>query len=315
MTSHTVLIPLDGSELAERALGFAETIARVTGCSLTLVSVLRPEDTGPLGLSPDDRRRVHRRASSALRSYLETVAGPLRAHGMTVSCKVLTGNAAHRILSYARTLHADAIVMSTHGRGGLKRLFLGSVADKVIRQADRPVLISGKLRRLGGRTGIKLERLLVPLDGSSMAEAALAPAMALAEAAGASLTLVRVEPWRLTALAPGYEIPPTPPEFDESMEQEAASYLAGIRDRIAAKVRTNTFFFRGEPNAQIISCAEREDADLIVMSSHGRGGLTRAVLGSTADRVIRSGLPVLLVPATSRRRRKTAPAASAVRPN
>jgi nucleotide-binding universal stress UspA family protein len=144
------------------------------------------------------------------------------------------------------------------------------------------------------RRTLTLARVLVPLDGSPLAEAALHPAAELAALAGALLVLVRVEPW-LT------ERPASPAQLPEfaAMEEEAAAaagnYLDGVRACVPEGVQTETVVLRGQPAVTLADFALHERIDLVVMTTHGRGGLRRLVLGSTADRLVRAGVPSLLI--------------------
>jgi nucleotide-binding universal stress UspA family protein len=160
---------------------------------------------------------------------------------------------------------------------------------------------------------VALRRLMVPLDGSALAEAALPVAAYLAQAAGAKLLLVRAEPWLASHMG----------EFEyagyvtdiERLEAEVAaramSYLALVQEQLPPGLGVETAVHRGYIVDALLDCAERGDIDLIAMSTHGRGGLRRLVLGSTADRFVRAGLPTLLVPPADHDAARTGLAAEA----
>jgi nucleotide-binding universal stress UspA family protein len=136
---------------------------------------------------------------------------------------------------------------------------------------------------------------MVPLDGSDLAEAALPLARELAMAVGARVMLVRVEPF-IGLRTGAYAVPAADVAYMEAAAATAAeAYLQEVRGQLSEEVRTDTLLVRGAPAPELVAFAQREHADLVVMATHGRGGLRRLVLGSTADRMVRSGVPTLLV--------------------
>jgi nucleotide-binding universal stress UspA family protein len=191
--------------------------------------------------------------------------------------------------------------MSTHGRGGLGRLVFGSVADKVMRAATVPVVL---VRDDGKRSPNGLRNLLVPLDGSELAEAMLPLAVEMARDSGAALHLIRVvEPFwtgQYVAYAPEavYLSSEQIAELEAEAQAEARTYLddtaTGLRSqdiRVVWEVRV------GKPADEIVRAAQTTDADLILMSSHGRGGLRRWAFGSVANEVLHRGIvPVMIMP-------------------
>jgi nucleotide-binding universal stress UspA family protein len=223
-------------------------------------------------------------------------------HGVTAFSEVGFGDPAEEILIAASLPETAAIVIATHGRGGLKRLMLGSVADRVMRESACPVLIVSprgySAAAADTASGVALGHLLVPLDGSALAEAALPEAVRLAEATGADVTLVRVEQW-LTATVAGEGYASNLPQFEDEIAQAAYRYLDQVRAGLPCTITTDRTVLRGTPAECLIAFVEQKRADLIVMTTHGRGGVRRLVLGSVADRLARSGLPVLLVPASA----------------
>jgi nucleotide-binding universal stress UspA family protein len=141
---------------------------------------------------------------------------------------------------------------------------------------------------------VTLRRIVVPLDGSELAETALSPAAALAAATGAMLSLVRVQPL-LSATAAIYGYTPGLDRMDADAAAACEDYLAQIKRRLSAGGRVETIVLRGSPASMLESFALTEDVDLVVMTTHGAGGLRRLVLGSTADRLVRAGAPTLLI--------------------
>jgi nucleotide-binding universal stress UspA family protein len=282
MARSTVLVPLDGSPLAEAALPYSEAVAAATNAPLCLVGVVPSEaktpTTAPAVAPLEARSPLELAELAAMEDYLEITATTLRARGLLVATMLKVGQPADQILVAAAEEDAGMVVMATHGRAGVGRLLEGSVADALLRKSTRPTL----LVRPNGHTGPPrprtLRQLLVPLDGSALAETALAPAVHLATA-DTTLLLVRVES-----------------HDSEDAALAARRYLGTVQRRLPQHVHTATVVLVGAAADALPAFAQGEAVDLIVMSTHGRGGLGRAVLGSTADQIVRSGMPVLVVP-------------------
>lgn len=297
MTWATILVPLDGSPLAEAALPYADAIARATGAPLRLLTVLDAEADTLAGRPAAVRTHLEQATQAGTEQYLELTATMLRAWGRTVTTVIRTGRPAAEILAAAAEDEVALIVMATHGRGGVQRLIIGSVADQVLRQGTRPTLLVGSAEPPGTPQPRELRRILLPLDGSALGAAALPLAIELAQAAGATLTLLRVEPWHTTLVAPA-DLPGSALDLarlDTAAEEAAQAYLDSVCDRLPDTVHAETVVLRGPAATTLVDYVQRERVDLVVMSTHGRGGLRRLVMGSTADRLVRSHLPVLLV--------------------
>jgi len=292
-----LLVPLDGSEVAEAALPYAEALARVLGGSLHLLAVVEREPGGPFALAPEIRDQLAQGQIQGMTEYLATVARELGGRGVvagTETVETIEGHATEEILAAADRIAAGMVVMATHGRGGLQRLVLGSVADKVMRTAHQPTLLISAREDARVRQGIQLRRIAVPLDGSPLAEAALAPAATLAAAAGARLVLLRVQSLPVTAtMADGYV--PDLSAVEAELERQAQQYLAEMQGHLPAGVAADIAVLRGVPTATLADYLEENAVDLVVMTTHGRGGVRRLAMGSTADRLVRLGLPVLLI--------------------
>jgi nucleotide-binding universal stress UspA family protein len=277
-----ILLPLDGSRRSERALPYAAGLAKVFGSELALLH----DET--IGLRGDDVP-----ASADALGRITDLVHALQNMGLLVWSGVVHGPAAEAILRAADDAQADLIVMSTHGRSGLGRWLYGSVADEVFRRTTLPiVLISAACERRW-----KIEgpfRLLVPLDGSPFAEAALGLAGEVADVLGAELVLLRVvEP------ADGFAALETShlPAHSQRELDEAQAYLESAASSPGMAGRTITrHIVAGDPAAKIAAVARGEDVDLIVMATHGSGGLTRLTMGSVATSVLhRAATPMLLV--------------------
>lgn len=291
-----ILVPLDGSSAAEAALPYAEAVATAMGASLRLFGVVEPEDTGRPIWSVEVGERADREQAqhAALLQTLTDVAAALRERGFVAEVTVARGDPADEIVAAADERMAAMVVMATHGRGGIDRLLVGSVADKVMRMCTRPVLLVRPPAAAERAPAPALRRLMVPLDGSPLAESALPLAAELAAAAGATLTLVRVEPFTTVGATPT-AAPIDVAGIEEARAAAAESYLGEVHQRLPAGLRVERRVLRGVPSETLIRFAQQENVDLVVMSTHGRGGLRRLVLGSTADRLVRAGVPTLLV--------------------
>jgi nucleotide-binding universal stress UspA family protein len=293
MEIKTMLVPLDGSQTAEAALPYATAIAGATGAALHLFAVVARKGDGNAM-----RQYLRRTGHKAMTVYLDSTAGPLRAQGFTVSTTVAAGNPADEIAAAAEDTPDTIIVMATHGRGELDRWLIGSVADKVMRIATRPTLLVRPAAAGPSRREVTVRRIMVPLDGSDVAETALVAAATLAAATGARLALVRVVPW-ISATAALYGHVPDVDRMNADLVTAAEDYLAGVKRRLPVGPRAEIIVLRGAPGPMLESFALHEDVDLVVMTTHGAGGLRRLVLGSTADRLVRAGAPALLIRAAT----------------
>lgn len=283
-----ILVPLDGSERAERALPLAISVARATQASVTLARVIQTSAWGGprLGdlIAPQVITEILEDEAREARRYLDGVAERLRARQIaTVSTVIEHGEPGAALLETERAAGTDLVVMATHGRTGLGRAAVGSVADHILRKGMAPVLL---VRAAGEqREAVSFAHALIPLDGSTIAEEALTAIPALAGALIGRLTLVQV----------------VDPEALAGETEEAQCYLSEVRGRLTrslhgAVAEIATVVLYGEAPEQIVSCAAGAGCDLIVMATHGRGGLSRVAFGSTADAVLRAAeMPILLV--------------------
>jgi nucleotide-binding universal stress UspA family protein len=289
-----VIIPLDGSPLAEQALPLGASIARRMSLEILLVRVIPQAEvvmvyqTGGGAVVPHDESHWERAGAE---QYLRAVASRLEELDIAVTCSVSEGNPAVAIAQVANETEPEYIVMSTRGRTGLSRLALGSVADQLLRQAEAPIIVL-RPREVEPVERLELppvERLLIPLDGSEKAERVLPHAKVFARAFGAHIYLMRTLS-RYEAEA----------DLNEATG-EARAYLR----RVATELRDAGFqvYFKVRNEADCEPCevailqfASAVRADLIAMTTRGRGGLARALLGSVTDHVLRNGvLPVMIV--------------------
>ena len=295
----TVLVPLDGSHIAEAALPYAEAIADAMGASIVLLSVADTEPFRMVMFRDDatEREALENGLRAPLSRYLESTAQTLRDRGISVSTSVKMGDPAGTILASADESDAALIVMATHGRGGAARWLLGSVADKVMRLGVRPTLLVRAPESDAKPGTVKLRQLMLPLDGSPLSESVFSLARDLAVAARASITLVQVVPW-LSAVMEPYDPSTYTPNLDETdaaVVAAAEDYLAGLAERLPASVQSYVYVLRGPTSLALQEFAQSEGIDLVVMATRGWGGVRRAVVGSKAERLVRSGVPSLLV--------------------
>ena len=296
MSEYKILIPLDGSRPAEHALAFLPALAYLGQLDVTLVSVVDfPEDLLE-SVVTEEQEREH----NLLATYLREIAGDLEKHlGATVHCKIMRGTASTLILEQAKVVSPDLLVISTHGRSGIARWQRGAVADKVIRGASCSTLVVGprameKGQWLEAGAVPPFKQILVPLDGSEAAEHALGTAREFAGLYASRLHLIRVMPY--VPLSSGFWDPPA--TLMDDILQGGREYLAGVSERVGKAGEVATAVTMGSPSNEIDRYVREHDIDLVVMTSHGRGGLARAALGSVTDRIIGAGPPVLVVRST-----------------
>jgi nucleotide-binding universal stress UspA family protein len=271
------------------------------GTEIVLLTVIPVADalSGPGGdvLVPADEASAAQ--GDEARTRLEIVAEGLRAAGHAVLSEVVVGDPADRIVQTAAALDAFMIVMASHGRGAVGRLLRGSVADRVGREATVPVLVVRAGETTPGPVGIT--RLVVPLDGSPLAEGALAVATAISKRLGAPLFLVRaVNPVELMPPAVGFgEVIPAEiyDETQEELEKSARDYLEATAGRLRDEgYPVATHVLVGPPGGAIIAATHL--GDVVVLVSHERSGVMRWLLGSVAEQLVREDdSPVILVPA------------------
>jgi nucleotide-binding universal stress UspA family protein len=283
----TILVPLDGSDLAARAVPFAATLAARGKSSLLLLRAVNtlaaPTESAGQALVDEAQQA------------LDATAAALAADGLAVTTRVVDRQAESAILEATADENVALIVMSTHGRGGLGRFIYGSVADTVLRHAPVPVLTVPPHGLSKWPTDGRV-KILVPLDGSDLSRQAVGPACELADALGGSLLLGSVVTFPSYSMyAEGYVF--VDPDPGSGMLADTRQYL----EAVAAGLRTESRPVEvcatyGSPYFGITSMAREAGVGLIVMASHGRGGMSRALLGSVATATLRqSDVPIVLV--------------------
>ena len=296
MTKTTILVPLDGSVFSESSIPAAMTMARRLGADIELISVF--EDASVLAEARDTGQEF----KAWLRESLEELATRIRdVSEIPVATTIVDGLPSERLVEYAKRSSVEMIVMATHGRGPVSRAWLGSVADYVLRHVDVPVLLVRADER-GEVTKVQewtFNHVLVALDGSDRAEHALDWAVDLAMPGKTTITLFRaVEP------PMPFASPYLPQAVDDTQaaleagHDAAVDYLSQLGDRLGAQGhQVETQAIVGvHPAPALVDYAHKHPIDLIAIGTHGRRGLRRLVLGSVADKVLRSAnVPILLV--------------------
>ncbi len=298
-----ILVPLDGSELSERVLPYARPFAEALKVPVELLQVIDPAIIE--SLSDPERGRyidiVEADMKSSVQSYLGQVAssfgGPL-----TVTCSLELGNPAEVIVDRGSADPGILIAMSTRGRSGIQRWVLGSVADKVLHStASDMLLVRGEGQgRSSGEAALKT--VIVPLDGSHLAEKALPRAAELARNMKLEILLLRAYSLPTSIYFSGEEYGPDLSQLTEQIREEAQSYLeAKVQELHSEGLESvSSVLLQGEGAAEIIDTAQKTADNLVAMCTHGRSGLSRWVLGSVTERVIlHSGDPVLVVRASA----------------
>ncbi len=297
--SHRIIVPLDRSSFAEEALPIAVEIARNKGSALDLVMVHRP--LLPL-VGSDDGIGAVLELDARIRADDETYLIGVAKRTATLSGRpatpvALDGPPAPTLIAYTEAHQPDAIVMSTHGRGGVNRLVLGSTADRLIRHLHVPILL---VHPGQGATMVSRDPklVLIPLDGSALAESAIDRAFDVFLPGDVVVRLVQVllpMDGRLAPFAP--EASPAVMAGAEQQLLRANRYVHAV----ATRLRERGINASGEvlvdpsPAKAILRQVEEHDCDLIALATRGSGGIERALLGSVADKVIRGAtVPVLV---------------------
>jgi nucleotide-binding universal stress UspA family protein len=295
----TILVPVDFSDCSTAALEHAAWLAGKLGAAIHVLHCW--EMPSILGGAAEHAYR------GAMEGFADTSLAALAAkmHLQGIEAETFSvelGAPAKTIVEIARKAHHDLIVMGTHGRTGLDRAWLGSVAEKVVRCAPCPVL------SLHGATGVRpVRKVLVPVDYSDGSARALQYATGLAERLGAALEVVHV--WDRPSYVSTEVLVRTHADRPRSLgdlirdnaEAEMAAFLANhLRHNEGTTVLPPHYLASGEPAATLVAELERGKHDLVVIGTHGRTGLKHLLLGSVADKLIRfSPVPVLTVPSPS----------------
>jgi nucleotide-binding universal stress UspA family protein len=283
-----ILVPLDGSKIAEQAFPFVAELATAFGSEVICAGICEPEES---------------EYGHVCQVYINSQAELLKNKmGTTAKMKpvVLSGRAADEILNYAKNNNVSLVVMTSHGRSGIKPWSLGSTVDKVLHKVDAPLLIIKATEKAAasGKTGL-FSKILAPLDGSKAGESALPYAIELMKKLNAEVVLFEV-------LATGKHVHTIGglnyvnfQDLDmNSTKVTAEEYLSKLSGKFEESKASAKFDIRmGDPAEEIIKYAREKKASLITLSSHGHSGIERWAYGSVTYKVLQTtDKSVLLVP-------------------
>jgi nucleotide-binding universal stress UspA family protein len=286
-----VLVPLDGSSLAEQILPYARLLAEAYGIPVELLRVEDPDIRPPFWPAPPRRE------------YLEAAAAKYFPHSQRIERIEQVGKPAEVIVDRTKTDPTCLIAMATHGLSGIRRWLLGSVASKIVQSAKNPLLLvrptEGLLSAEHPVDEIQIKTVIVPLDGSSLAERILPHVVSLARKLNPEVNLSRVYtiPPELYVVGDGLYIDALTRQRD-AIKKEVDDYLRDKSQslRAAGADRVIAVAMQGDPGVEVVDLARRTPNCLVAMSTHGRSGVGRWVLGSVAEKVIHySRDPVYLV--------------------
>lgn len=298
-----ILVPLDGSKVADAVIPYVREIADSLKSHVELLGVLEPVLAGVHDYVDS---KYHVSVEDALRKQteegLKAASAYFNGTPGKVTTKIVSGIAAEKIVEEANGEQSTLIAMATHGRSGIGRWAMGSVADKVLHTTTNPMLVvRGSEDKPMAASG-HFKNIIVPLDGSPVAEQALNTAAALAVPMKLKVTLVRVTP----PAASYYQYAEIPSvnfgQFAEQVDKEALAYLDTAQQKLKRDgvSQIEKLLLHGNPAGVIIDEAKKMPGSLVIMTTHGLSGVKRAILGSVADKVVtESDRPVLMVRAQS----------------
>lgn len=280
-----ILVPLDGSPLAEQILPYVRSLAVTYNIPVELLWVNDVE----LAQWPPRSGKEYLRQTTA--KYLSAVK--------RIDSIEANGKPAEEIVRRAAAEPGCLIAMATHGMSGMRRWLIGSVASKVAQMAQNPLLLVRPIENADLAAVIELKTIFVPLDGSGLAEKALTHAVALAKGLKLAVQLLRVYALPSDAyIVTDGVIAQGAAQFREAMQKEAESYLEGKVETLRAEGLDDVIgtAIEGDAASEIIDLAANTANSLVAMSTHGRSGMGRWLLGSVAEKIIQnSHAPVLLI--------------------
>ena len=292
-----ILVPLDGSPMAEQGLATAARLARATGSALHLVHVHVAASPDPISIEgmPVIDEGLHSLAAEHERVYLERAAATVAGESLAPIITRLEGPVVQTLTSFARDIQSGLIVMTTHGRSGFAHLWLGSVAEALVRVSGTPLLLL-RPDAEGVVAARPFQRVLVPLDGSPLAEEILPHAATLAGLDGGTVTALRIVD---TLLAPASMPFHERFHMDEATlareRAQAELYLQGVAANLAPTPVQAMVQVAEQPARAILETSTAIGADLIAVTTHGRSAATRIPLSSVTDKVLRGAAQPLLI--------------------
>ncbi len=295
-----ILVPLDGSRMAESALPAAAFLAEMLHARVTLMHVVEKDPPSEVHGQP------HLNSAQKAAAYLDDISRQAFPQELQVDCHVHTAeveDVAQSIVEHADELGHDLVIMCSHGRGKALHLFLGSIAQKVIAGDSRPVLITHPDEE-GEPVAFSCRNILVPLDGDPEHAQSLPVSEELARACKAALHLAMVVP-HVTDLSgdmtvTGRMLPGTTSRLLDMARQDAEAYSAALVEELRTRgLAASAYVLRGDPANIIVEAASRAPIDLIVLSTHGKSGMEAFWAGSVTNKICsQSKVPLLLIPVT-----------------
>lgn len=293
-----IMLPVDGSHFSELALPLAVQLAKQTNARLHIVRVHVPSVPTAEAVVSDNYDELVRDWE---RDALSVALDRATASGLNATSELLEGPVVAALQRYIEAASIDLVVMTTHGRSGIRRAVMGSVAEQCVRKTEIPILLIHPRSEQDSvaHDVTSMQRILVPLDGSEESEAVLPHVVALARLANAELVLARI------AAAP-FDIavtigPEALHDYLQRMREEADEYLAAVQQTMPADLKvTCTSVSADRAPEGIMQAAVEQGADMIAMATHGRSGWARIAVGSVAETVLhKSTTPVLLIKGTT----------------
>ena len=293
-----MLIPLDGSKTAENVLPYGRILARTFQIPVEIMEVL---DIAGMAshVAAEKARRLDTVVTEGERSseqYLKKIASSFS--GVNVGCTVERGRPEDVIVEKAAADKTTLIAMATHGRSGMSRWLLGSIAEKVLRAATNPLLLVRASEEALTEGEAVLRSIIVPLDGSELAESVLPTAVKFARLFNVGMVLFRTYELPASAYYGRENYLPNYEELKNRVKEQAQDYLDKRIEAIKAEgvQRVSSVLIEGSGPNEIIDYARKTPNALITMCTHGRSGVKRWVLGSVTEKVVRhSGDPVLVM--------------------
>lgn len=290
-----VLVPLDGSGHGEQAIPMALRTAARDRADIELVHVYEAIPPWRVQGAPAFDAALDTELKRDRKAYLDALAEWMRRRaGVAVTTTLLEGEVGLALLQHIAARRAELVVMTTHGRGGLSRLWLGSVASDLARSSSAPVLLIKPLESSSrAQAAPPFRRVLVPLDGSTEGEEAVEHAMAVAAEPGVRFVLLHVITPILYIADPASVVYPDEVEMTAWAKERLGAVAQRVRARgVAVEIR---IVRHSQPARAILECADDTEADLIAMETHGWRGATRLLLGSVTDKVLRAAAVPMLV--------------------
>lgn len=293
-----ILVPTDFSEYSQRALQYAAALAKISGGSIECVHVIDMTFLSPYGpsgvySSATDLKGTMKSLRARSQKELEFFVRKEHVQGFDVKGHLLEGIAGDEIVKLAGEIHADLIVIPTHGRSGLDKMVFGSTYERVLRTATIPVLALKPEGPSIGKDGtLSLKRVLCPIDFSSFSESSLPMARTLAKHFGATLVLAHIVDTRFDYPEWAAEVAVNnSPALLKAAKEHVDRVAAGMPD-----VKTEVHVSNGVPARTLVELTASGKADLVIMPTHGRKGIAHLLLGSVTERVTRGAhCPVLTI--------------------